>query len=160
MRKLVGVVNKTGTLLIFTNQTRDKIGVVYGNPSTTTGGNALKFYASTRLEVSKNAGNKDKDGNVLDSLCKVKVVKNKLAPPFRTCEFDIVFGEGISRESEVVKIGCDLGFIEKSGSWYAYQGTKIGQGEANVKQLLRDNPELSLEIENKIRTHFNLPLAK
>ena len=155
-RKLTGVVNKTNTVLLWTNQIRMKIGVMFGSPETVPGGEALKFYASTRIDIRKSAGDKDDDGNVINSHVKVKTIKNKLAPPFQLTTFDIVFGEGIDRSSEILAIAESLSIIEKKGSWFNYGETKLGQGGGNVKQLLRDNPELSEEIEAKIREHFNI----
>jgi recombination protein RecA len=152
MRKLTGSIGRTGCTCIFINQLREKIGVMFGNPETTTGGNALKFYASVRLDIRKSgAAMKDKDGNVIGNQVKVKVVKNKLAPPFRVATFDLVFGEGISKRGELVDIGTDFDIIQKSGSWYAYNGAKIAQGRDGAKQFLADNPEVALEIENKIK---------
>jgi recombination protein RecA len=152
MRKLTGSIGRTGCTCIFINQLREKIGVMFGNPETTTGGNALKFYASVRLDIRKSgAAMKDKDGNVIGNQVKVKVVKNKLAPPFRIATFDLVFGEGISKRGELVDIGTDFDIIQKSGSWYAYNGAKIAQGRDGAKQFLADNPEVALEIENKIK---------
>jgi recombination protein RecA len=155
-RKLTGVVSKTNTVLLWTNQIRMKIGVMFGSPETVPGGEALKFYASTRIDIRKSKGDEDKDGNVINSHVKVKTIKNKLAPPFQVTKFDIVFGEGIDRASEILAIGEDIGIIEKKGSWFNYGETKLGQGGINVKQLLKDNPELSDEIEIKIRQHFNI----
>lgn len=155
-RKLTGVVNKTNTVLLWTNQLREKIGVMFGSPETTPGGNAMKFYASTRIDIRKSAGDKDSDGNVINSHVKVKTIKNKLAPPFQVTTFDIVFGEGIDRNSEIVAIGENIGVIDKKGSWFNYGETKLGQGAANVKQMLKDNPELAEELESKIREHFNI----
>lgn len=151
MRKLTGAINKTACSCIFINQLRDKIGVMFGSPETTTGGNALKFYASIRLDIRRIGQIKDKEGNVIGNQTKVKVVKNKLAPPFRTTEFDIMFGKGVSKEGEIVDMGTELGILQKSGSWYSYEGQKVGQGRDQVKQLLLDNPGLSDEIETKIR---------
>lgn len=152
LRKLTGTLSKTGCCCIFINQLREKIGVMFGNPETTTGGNALKFYASMRLDIRKS-GNaiKDKDGNVTGNRVKVKVVKNKLAPPFKIAEFDIEYGIGISRSGEIVDLGSDLNVLGKSGSWYSYEGTKIAQGRDAAKQFMLDNPEVSREIEEKIR---------
>lgn len=155
-RKLTGVVSRTNTVLLWTNQIRMKIGVMFGSPETVPGGEALKFYASTRIDIRKSKGDEDKDGNVINSHVKVKTIKNKLAPPFQVTKFDIVFGEGIDRSSEILAIGEDIGIIEKKGSWFNYGETKLGQGGTNVKQLLSDNPELSDEIENKIREYFNI----
>ncbi|MCB0661937.1 MAG: recombinase RecA [Saprospiraceae bacterium] len=155
MRKLTATIGKTGCCCIFINQLREKIGVMFGNPETTTGGNALKFYASQRLDIRKSgAAIKDKEGNVLGNHVKVKVVKNKLAPPFRVSEFDIVFGRGISKSGEIVDLGVDADIIEKSGSWYSYDGAKIAQGREAAKQFFEDNPELALEVENKIKEKF------
>ncbi|MEY2904062.1 MAG: recA protein [Bacteroidota bacterium] len=153
MRKLTATIGKTGCCCIFINQLREKIGVMFGNPETTTGGNALKFYASMRLDIRKNgAGIKDKEGNIIGNHVKVKVVKNKLAPPFRVAEFDIMFGEGISKTGEIVDIGADLDVLQKSGAWYSYEGTKIAQGREGAKQFLHDNPEVASEVEQKIKT--------
>lgn len=151
MRKLTGAINKTSCSCIFINQLREKIGVMFGNPETTTGGNALKFYASIRLDIRRTGQIKDKDGNVTGNQTKIKVVKNKLAPPFRTAEFDIFFGKGISKDGEIIDLGSDLGILQKSGSWYSYDGQKIGQGRDQVKQILTDNPEMANEIEAKIK---------
>ena len=149
LRKLTAAINKTNTTCIFINQLRDKIGVTYGSPETTTGGNALKFYASVRLDIRKVTALKDGE-EVKGNQTRVKVVKNKLAPPFRKAEFDIMFGEGISKMGELVDLGADQGIIKKSGSWYSYNETKLGQGRDTAKECLRDNPELAEEIENKI----------
>jgi len=153
MRKLTGTISKTGCCCIFINQLREKIGVMFGNPETTTGGNALKFYASVRLDIRRIGQLKEGD-NLTGNRTKVKVVKNKLAPPFRTCEFDIIYGRGVSKTGEIVDIGSELNVIQKSGSWFSYEGTKLGQGRDSVKQLLEDNAELSTEIENKIKAKF------
>jgi recombination protein RecA len=150
LRKLTGTISKTNTICIFINQLREKIGVMFGNPETTTGGNALKFYASVRLDIRRMAQIKDGE-EAVGNRVKVKVVKNKVAPPFRAAEFDIVFGEGISKMGEIVDMGVELGIIAKSGSWFSYGADKLGQGRDTVKQLLHDNPELATEIENKIR---------
>ena len=150
MRKLTATISKTNCCCIFINQLREKIGVMFGNPETTTGGNALKFYASVRIDIRRQSQIKDGDlaaGNHV----KVKVVKNKVAPPFRSTEFDIMFGEGISKMGELVDIGVEKGIIKKSGAWFSYNDTKIGQGRDNVKQMLADNPELAEEIEAKVR---------
>jgi recombination protein RecA len=150
LRKLTATISKTNTICIFINQLREKIGVMFGNPETTTGGNALKFYASVRLDIRRMAQIKDGE-EAVGNRVKVKVVKNKVAPPFRTVEFDIVFGEGISKMGEVIDMGVELGIVQKSGSWFSYGTDKLGQGRDTVKQLLHDNPELASEIENKIR---------
>src|SRR5580698_9129283 len=150
LRKLTGTISKTNTICIFINQLREKIGVMFGNPETTTGGNALKFYASVRLDIRRMAQIKDGEEAVGNKV-KVKVVKNKVAPPFRAAEFDIVFGEGISKMGEIVDMGVELGIVQKSGSWFSYNSDKLGQGRDTVKQLLHDNPELANEIELKIR---------
>lgn len=149
LRKLTSAISKTNTTCIFINQLRDKIGVMFGNPETTTGGNALKFYASVRLDIRKGTAIKDGE-DVKGNLTRVKVVKNKVAPPFRKAEFDIMFGEGISRVGEIVDLGSDLGVIKKSGSWYSYNETKLGQGREAAKECLRDNPELAEELEGLI----------
>lgn len=152
MRKLTGTIGRTGCCCIFINQLREKIGVMFGNPETTTGGNALKFYASMRLDIRKTgAGIKDKDGNILGNHVRVKVVKNKLAPPFRVAEFDIVFGQGISKTGEIVDMGVDTDIIQKSGAWYSYNSAKIAQGREAAKQFLADNPEVAKEIELKVK---------
>ncbi|MEZ5053742.1 MAG: recombinase RecA [Chitinophagales bacterium] len=151
MRKLTGAINKTSCSCIFINQLREKIGVMFGNPETTTGGNALKFYASIRLDIRRTGQIKDKEGNVIGNQTKVKVVKNKLAPPFKVAEFDIMFGKGVSKEGEIVDMGAELGILQKSGAWYSYEGQKVGQGRDQVKQLMLDNTGLADEIEGKIR---------
>jgi recombination protein RecA len=150
LRKLTATINKTNTVCIFINQLREKIGVMFGNPETTTGGNALKFYASVRLDIRRLAQIKDGD-EAVGNRVKVKVVKNKVAPPFRSAEFDIIFGEGISKTGEILDMGVELGVVNKSGSWFSYEASKLGQGRDAVKTLLHDNPELSNEIEAKIR---------
>ena len=150
LRKLTATINKTNTICIFINQLREKIGVMFGNPETTTGGNALKFYASVRLDIRRVSQLKDGD-EAVGNRVRVKVVKNKVAPPFRQAEFDIIFGEGISKMGEIIDMGVELGIIQKSGSWFSYEGNKLGQGRDAVKDLIRDNPELSAEIEGKIR---------
>jgi recombination protein RecA len=155
-RKLTAVVSKTNTVLLWTNQIRMKIGVMFGSPETVPGGEALKFYASIRVDMRKSKGDDDSDGNRINSKVKAKTIKNKLAPPFQVTEFDIVFGEGIDRASEILAIAENLGIIKKGGSWFSYGDTKLGQGAANAKDLLRDNPELSDEIEYKIREYFNI----
>ncbi|WP_455638556.1 recombinase RecA [Parabacteroides sp.] len=149
LRKLTGTINKTNTTCIFINQLRDKIGVMFGNPETTTGGNALKFYASVRLDIRKIGSLKDGD-EVKGNQVRVKVVKNKVAPPFRKAEFDIMFGEGISKAGEIVDLGAELNIIKKSGSWYSYNETKLGQGRDAAKQLISDNPELAEELSGLI----------
>jgi recombination protein RecA len=150
LRKLTATISKTNTICIFINQLREKIGVMFGNPETTTGGNALKFYASVRLDIRRMAQIKDGE-EAVGNRVKVKVVKNKVAPPFRSAEFDIVFGEGVSKMGEIIDMGVELGIVQKSGSWFSYGSDKLGQGRDTVKQLLHDNPELATEIENKIR---------
>ncbi len=150
LRKLTGTISKTGCCCIFINQLREKIGVMFGNPETTTGGNALKFYASVRLDIRRIGQLKDGD-NLIGNRTRVKVVKNKMAPPFRTCEFDIMYGLGVSKNGEIVDMGSEMGVMQKSGSWYSYEGTKLGQGRDGVKQMLDDNPGLSAEIEAKIK---------
>lgn len=150
LRKLTATINKTNTVCIFINQLREKIGVMFGNPETTTGGNALKFYSSVRLDIRRMTQIKDGDEAVGNHV-KVKVVKNKVAPPFRIAEFDIIFGQGISKSGEIIDMGVELGIVQKSGSWFSYNSDKLGQGREAVKQLMTDNPELSNEIEVKIR---------
>ncbi len=150
LRKLTATISKTNTICIFINQLREKIGVMFGNPETTTGGNALKFYASVRLDIRRIAQIKDGE-EAVGNRAKVKVVKNKVAPPFRSAEFDIIFGEGISKTGEIIDMGVDLSIVQKSGSWYSYNGDKLGQGRDAVKQLLMDNPGLATDIEAKIR---------
>lgn len=154
LRKLTATINKTNTTCIFINQLREKIGVMFGNPETTTGGNALKFYSSVRLDIRKSSLIKDGD-NVIGNEVKVKVVKNKVAPPFRRAEFEIMYGEGICRVGEVVDLATNFGIVEKSGSWYSYNGSKLGQGKEGVKNVLRDNPELCEEITAKIYEAMN-----
>lgn len=150
LRKLTATISKTNCCCIFINQLREKIGVMFGNPETTTGGNALKFYASVRLDIRRTAQIKDGD-EAIGNRVKVKVVKNKVAPPFRNAEFDIIFGEGISKMGEIIDMGVELGILQKSGSWFSYDANKLGQGRDAVKELLKDNPEMSAEIEAKIR---------
>jgi recombination protein RecA len=155
LRKLTGSISKTHCTVIFINQLREKIGVMFGNPETTTGGNALKFYASVRLDIRRSTQIKDTDGNVQGNKTRVKVVKNKVAPPFRTTEFDIMYGEGISKVGEVIDLGVEYEIIKKSGSWFSYGDTKLGQGRDAVKNLLLDNPELFEELDGKIREAIN-----
>ena len=150
LRKLTGTIKRTNCLVIFINQIRMKIGVMFGNPETTTGGNALKFYASVRLDI-RRVGSIKKGDEVIGNETKVKVVKNKVAPPFKQADFDILYGEGTSREGEILDLGANLGIVDKSGAWYAYSGDKIGQGKDNAREFLKANPALALEIENKIR---------
>ena len=150
MRKLTASISKTKCTVFFLNQLREKIGVMFGNPETTTGGNALKFYASVRLDIRRSTQIKDSEGAVLGNKTRVKVVKNKVAPPFKTAEFDIMYGEGISKTGEILDLGVEHDIIEKSGSWFSYGGTKLGQGRDSVKLLLKDNPELMEELEGKI----------
>ena len=156
LRKLTGAINKTGCSCIFINQLREKIGVMFGNPETTTGGNALKFYASVRLDIRRTQQIKDSPDNILGNRTKVKVVKNKVAPPFKIVEFDIMYGQGISKTGEVLDLGVELEIVDKSGSWFSYDGNKLGQGRDSVKQLLLDNPELMEEIEMKVRQKVGL----
>ena len=150
MRKLTASISKTNCTVFFLNQLREKIGVMFGNPETTTGGNALKFYASVRLDIRRSTQLKDSEGAVLGNKTRVKVVKNKVAPPFKTAEFDIMYGEGISKTGEILDLGVEYEIIEKSGSWFSYGGTKLGQGRDSIKVLLKDNPELMEELEGKI----------
>jgi recombination protein RecA len=157
LRKLTGTIKKTNTMVIFINQIRMKIGVMFGNPETTTGGNALKFYASVRLDI-RRIGSIKKGEEVIGNETKVKVVKNKVSPPFKTAEFDILYGEGISRHGEIIDMGVNAKVLEKSGAWYAYNGEKIGQGKDNAREFLRENPELAVEIENKVREEMGIPL--
>ena len=151
LRKLTGSISKTNCTVIFINQLREKIGVMFGNPETTTGGNALKFYASVRLDIRRSTQIKETDGNVMGNKTRVKVVKNKVAPPFKTAEFDIMYGEGISKVGEILDIAVEHDIVKKSGSWFSYDDTKLGQGRDAVKALIKDNPELQDELENKIK---------
>ena len=151
LRKLTASISKTNCTVMFINQLREKIGVVFGNPETTTGGNALKFYASVRLDIRRSTQIKDTDGNVLGNKTRVKVVKNKVAPPFKMAEFDIMYGEGISKVGEILDIAVENEIIMKSGSWFSYEGTKLGQGRDAVKTIIKDNPELTEELEQKIK---------
>ncbi|WP_269630804.1 recombinase RecA [Pelomonas sp. BJYL3] len=157
LRKLTATIKKTNCTVIFINQIRMKIGVMFGSPETTTGGNALKFYASVRLDI-RRIGSIKKGEEVIGSETKVKVVKNKVAPPFKTAEFDILYGEGISREGEIIDMGVAAKVVDKSGAWYAYSGEKIGQGKDNAREFLRENADLAIEIENKIRESLGIPL--
>ena len=155
LRKLVGTISRSRTLVVFINQVRMKIGVLFGNPETTTGGNALKFYASVRLDIRRTGAVKQGD-EVVGNRTKVKVVKNKVAPPFKEAEFDILYGSGVSKEGELVDIGADLGVIEKSGAWYSFAGERIGQGRENAKEHLKENPEIARTIEAQVREKFGL----
>ena len=155
LRKLTGVVSKSNCIVIFINQLREKIGVMFGNPETTTGGRALKFYASVRMDVRRTETIKQ-GGEVIGNRTRVKVVKNKVAPPFKEAEFDIMFGKGISKESDILDLAVNLGIIQKSGAWFAYNDGKIGQGRENAKIFLRENPEIAEEIERQVRAHYGL----
>ncbi len=159
LRKLAGAINKSKTVIIFINQLREKIGVMFGNPETTTGGRALKFYASVRLDIRK-IENIKQDGEIIGNRARVKIIKNKVAPPFREAEFDIVYGKGISKEGNILDMAVNLDIIEKSGSWFSYNGEKIGQGRENVKKYLKDNPEIMDEVEKKIRDNFEKAFEK
>ncbi len=159
LRKLSGTINKTNTIAIFINQLREKVGVMFGNPETTPGGRALKFYSTIRLDIRRNEQLKMGDG-VVGNKTTIKVVKNKVAPPFKTAVVDIMYGEGVSREGEVIDLGVEAGIVEKTGAWYSYQGEKLGQGKENVKLLLKDNPELCSEIEAKVRDYYDINLDK
>ena len=154
-RKLTGSINRTNTLVIFINQIRMKIGVMFGSPETTTGGNALKFYASVRLDIRRTGSIKSGD-EVIGNETKVKVVKNKIAPPFKEAHFDILYGEGTSREGEIIDLGVEAKIVEKSGSWYSYGGERIGQGKDNARTYLRERPALAREIENKVRVSLGV----
>ncbi|HVN82368.1 MAG TPA: recombinase RecA [Terriglobia bacterium] len=158
LRKLTGIVSKSRTCMIFINQIREKIGILFGNPETTTGGRALKFYASVRVDVRRVASIKDGD-EVTGSRTKVKVVKNKVAPPFREAEFDIMYGEGISKEGDLIDLGVDKGIIEKTGAWFSYRGERLGQGRENVKQFLKENQDIRLQIEEDLRKALNITLG-
>ena len=155
LRKLSGVINKTNTIAIFINQLREKVGVMFGNPETTAGGRALKFYSSIRLDIRRSEQIKD-GANIIGNKTAIKVVKNKMAPPFKSCNVDIMYGEGVSKEGEMVDLGSEAGIIEKSGAWYAYNGEKIGQGKENAKEYLKNNPVIRDEIEQKIREHYDI----
>lgn len=159
LRKLAGVINKTNTIAIFINQLREKVGVMYGNPEVTTGGRALKFYSSIRLDIRRSEQIK-LGSDVIGSKTNIKVVKNKMAPPFKTCQVDIMYGTGISREGEVVDLGVEAGAIEKSGAWYSYNGDKIGQGKENAKEYLKANPDVFDDVYNKIREFYHLNSIK
>ena len=154
LRKLTSSISKTNTMVVFINQLRMKIGVMFGSPETTTGGNALKFYSSVRLDIRRIGAIKDKD-NIIGNQTRVKVVKNKMAPPFKQVEFDIMYGEGISKIGEIIDLGVQADIIDKSGAWYSYKDEKIGQGRENTKQFLKDNPALLEEIETRIRSNSN-----
>ena len=155
LRKLSGAINKSNTIAIFINQIREKIGVMFGNPETTPGGRALKFYSSVRLEVRRAEAIKQ-GTDIVGNRTKIKVVKNKVAPPFRTAEVDIMYGEGISQDGEIIDIGAELDIVEKSGSWYSYNGERLGQGRENAKQFIKENPEITLDIQQQIRDHYGL----
>ncbi|MFT3802223.1 MAG: recombinase RecA [Burkholderiaceae bacterium] len=155
LRKLTGTIKRTNSMVIFINQIRMKIGVMFGNPETTTGGNALKFYSSVRLDI-RRTGSIKKGEEVIGSETRVKVVKNKVSPPFKQANFDILYGTGISREGEIIDLGADLGIIEKSGAWYSYNGERLGQGKDNVREFLKENKALALEIENRVRDHYGV----
>lgn len=155
LRKLSGIINKTNTTAIFINQLREKVGVIFGNPEVTPGGRALKFYSSVRLEI-RRAEQIKQGADIIGNKTNIKVVKNKMAPPFKSCSVDIMYGLGVSSEGELVDLASDANIIEKSGAWYAYKGDKLGQGKENVKELLKSNPELKKEIEQKVREHYNI----
>jgi len=157
LRKLSGTINKTKTTAIFINQLREKVGVMFGNPETTPGGRALKFYSTIRLDIRRNEQLKMGDG-VVGNKTTVKVVKNKVAPPFKTATVDIMYGEGISKEGELIDLGVEAGIVEKTGAWFSYNGEKLGQGKENVKLLLKDTPELKDEIEKKVREYYEISI--
>ena len=159
LRKLAGVLNKSNTAIVFINQLREKVGIMFGNPETTPGGRALKFYASVRLDIRK-IENLKQDGEVFGNRVRVKVVKNKVAPPFREAEFDIIYGKGISKSGNILDLGVNLDIVEKSGSWFAYDGTRIGQGRENAKRYLEENTEIMADIEKKVRAKFNEAFEK
>ena len=155
LRKLAGAINKTNTVCIFINQLREKVGVMFGNPETTTGGRALKFYSSIRLEIRRSEQIKD-GSEIIGNKTNIKVVKNKMAPPFKTCNVDIMYGEGVSKEGELIDLASDIAVLDKTGSWYAYKGEKLGQGKENVKEILKKKPEMREEIENQVREHYGI----
>ncbi|WP_458407668.1 recombinase RecA [Anaerotignum sp.] len=157
LRKLTGITNKSNCTVVFINQLREKIGITFGNPETTTGGRALKFYSSIRMEIRK-ADVLKQGTEIVGNRVKVKIAKNKVAPPFKTAEFDIIYGKGISKEGDILDLAADVDIVNKSGAWYAYNETRIGQGRENAKQFLRDNPDVCQEIENKVREHYDLPV--
>ena len=159
LRKLAGVLNKSNTAIIFINQLREKVGIMFGNPETTPGGRALKFYASVRLDIRKTE-NLKQDGEVFGNRVRVKVVKNKVAPPFREAEFDIIYGKGISKSGNILDLGVNLDIVEKSGSWFSYNGARIGQGRENAKKYLEENPEIMAEVKKKVRDKFNEAFEK
>ena len=159
LRKLTGAINKSKTVLIFINQLREKVGIMFGNPEVTPGGRALKFYSSVRLDI-RRIENIKQDGEVLGNRVRVKVVKNKVAPPFREAEFDIIYGKGISKSGNILDLGVNLDIVEKSGSWFSYNGDRIGQGRENAKKYLEDNPKIMMEVEEKVRTKFNEAFEK
>jgi recombination protein RecA len=159
MRKLTGLISKSKTSLIFINQIREKIGVMFGNPETTTGGRALKFYSSVRIDIRRIASIKDGD-RVVGNRTKVKIVKNKIAAPFREAEFDILYGEGISKEGDLLDVAAERGILEKSGAWFSFRGERIGQGRENARQFLRENPDVRKNIEVEVRKSLNLPLPR
>lgn len=155
LRKLTGTISRTNTMVVFINQIRMKIGVMFGSPETTTGGNALKFYASVRLDI-RRIGAIKKGEEIIGNETRVKVVKNKVSPPFKTAEFDILYGAGTSREGELIDLGAACGVVDKSGAWYSYSGEKIGQGRDNTREYLKEHPEMAMEIENRIRAHYGV----
>ena len=159
MRKLTGVISNSNCVVVFINQLREKVGVMFGNPETTTGGRALKFYSSVRMDVRRVEAIKQ-GGEIIGNHTRVKIVKNKVAPPFREAEFDIMFGQGISREGDLIDLAVKAGEVKKSGAWYSYQGDKIGQGRENAKKYLKENPAVMAEVENKVRAFFNLPVSE
>ena len=159
LRKLTGIIGKTNTVCIFINQLREKVGVVYGNPEVTTGGRALKYYSSVRIDVRRIEGLKDSTGAFIGNRTRAKIVKNKVAPPFREAEFDIMFGEGISKVGEIIDLGVKLGIVQKSGAWFNYGETRLGQGRDNAKQFLRDNPDIAAEIETQVRDNADRLIA-